>query len=89
MNKYEQRAAQQRRMALKSSTTMSTAAIALLVVILLILGLSGSAPSTFFGRGAVAVAIIWLIVRQLARRSRGKASKAAQPDPQSQLHLNE
>ena len=88
MNKYEQRAAQQRRQAMKSSATMWTAAVALVLVVLLILGLSSSAPSNFYLRAAIGVAVLLLILRQVARRSRGKMPKAAEPDPQSRLNLD-
>ena len=87
MNKYEQRAEQQRRPAMKSSMTMGTAAIALLAVVLLIIGMNSSAPQVFFSRSAVGLAVLLLIIRQLGRRSRGKAPRAAQPDPQSRLDL--
>jgi Flp pilus assembly protein protease CpaA len=88
MNKYEQRAEQQRRSAMRSSMMMGTAGIALLAVVLLIVGLNNSAPQTFFSRAAVGVAILLLVLRQVSRRLRGKAPRAAQPDPQSKLNLN-
>lgn len=88
MNKYEQRAEQQRRASLRFSMMIWTAGIALVVVVLLILGLSSAAPQRFFTRGAIVVAILLLILRQLSRRLRSKGSRAAQPDPRSTLKLN-
>lgn len=88
MNKYERRAEQQRRPAMQSSVTMGTAGVALLAVVLLIIGINSSAPQTFFTRAAVGLAVLLLILRQLGRRSRGKAPRAAQPDPQSRIDLH-
>ncbi len=88
MNKYEQRAEQQRKAALRFSMMIWTAGIALVVVVLLILGLSSSAPPRFFSRTAIGVAILLLILRQIARRLKGKGPRAAQPDPRSKLKLD-
>jgi hypothetical protein len=88
MNKYEQRAAEQRKAALRFSLMIWTAGIALVVVVLLILGLSSSAPPQFFTKGAIAAAILLLILRQLSRRLRGRGPRAAQPDPRSTLKLD-
>ncbi len=89
MNKYEQRAEQQRGSARRSAMTMGTAGVALLAVVLLIIGMNSSAPRVFLSRAAVGLAVVLLIVRQLGRRSRGRAPRAAQPDPQSKLDLDE
>lgn len=88
MNRYEQRAEQQRRAALRVSMMIWTAGIALVVVVLLILGLSSAAPPRFFSRIAIGVAILLLILRQIGRRLKGKGPRAAQPDPRSRLNLN-
>ena len=88
MNKYELRAEQQRKTALRFSLMMWTAGIGLVVVVLLILGLSSSAPLRFFSKGAIAAAILLLVLRQLSRRLRNKGPRAAQPDPRSTLKLN-
>ena len=89
MNKYEQHAERQRRSAMRSSMVMGTAGIALLAVVLLIVGLNSSAPQSFFSRTAVGVAVLLLILRQLGRRRGGRPPRAAQPDPQSRLNLDE
>lgn len=88
MNRYEQQAARERRSPVRSSMTMWSAAGALVVVVLLILGLSSSAPSSFYTKGAIAAAILLLVLRQVGRRMKGRASRAAQPDPQSTLKLD-
>ena len=89
MNRFEQRAVQQRRAALRSSMTLWTAALSLVVVILLIMGLRGSAPSSFFSKVTIGVAILLLVLRQVSRRLRAKGTpRAAQPDPKSTLKLS-
>jgi hypothetical protein len=88
MNQYEQRAEQQRRAAMRFSMMIWTAGLALVVVVVLILGLSNSAPHSFFSKAAIAAAILLLILRQLGRRLRGRGSRAAQPDPRSTLKLD-
>ncbi len=88
MNRYEQRAEQQRRAALRFSMMIWTAGIALVVIVLLILGLSSAAPPRYFSRTAIALAILLLILRQISRRLKGKGPRAAQPDPRSKLKLN-
>lgn len=88
MNQYERRAQQQRRPAMKSMT-MGTAGLALLAVVLLIIGMNSADPQAFLSRAAIGLAIALLIVRQLGRRGSGKAPRAAQPDPQSKLHLDD
>jgi len=88
MNKYEQRAARERRSTARFSKNLWTAALALVVVALLILGLSSSAGPSFYSRGAIGLAVILLIIRQLSRRSPGKGPRAAEPDPRSRLNLD-
>jgi hypothetical protein len=88
MNKYELRAEEQRKATLRFSLMIWTAGLALVVVVLLILGLSSSASPRFFSRGAIAAAILLLVLRQLSRRLRGHGPKAAQPDPRSRLNLD-
>ncbi|MGA8029455.1 MAG: hypothetical protein WB992_20120 [Bryobacteraceae bacterium] len=88
MNKYEVRAEQQRKGALRFSMMLWTAGLALVVVILMILGLSSSAPRGYFTKAAIGLAIVLLIVRQVTRRMKGKAPRAAQPDPRSRLKLD-
>ena len=88
MNRYEQRAEEQRKAALRFSLMLWTAGIALLVVLLLIVGLSSSAPPRFFSKAAIAAAILLLVLRQLSRRLRGGRPRAAQPDPRSTLKLD-
>jgi hypothetical protein len=88
MNKYEKRAQADRKAALRSSMTIWSAGLALIVVVVLIMGLSTQAPSGFYSKAAIGVAILLLIVRQLSRRLRGGAPRAAQPDPKSSIKLD-
>jgi len=88
MNKYELRAEQQRKAAPRFSMMLWTAGLALVVVVLLILGLSSSAPSGFFSKTAIGLAVLLLILRQTTRRLKRNAPRAAQPDPRSRLNLN-
>ena len=88
MNRYEQRAEQQRRSGLRFSLTMWTAGLALVLVVLAILGLRSSASPRFFSRVAIVVAVLLLILRQVARRLKDKSPRSAQPDPQSRLNLH-
>lgn len=88
MNRYEERAQKERRAALRSSLTMGTAGLALIVVVLLIVGLSSSAPPRFFTDAAIGAAVLLLILRQVARRMKGRTPRAAEPDPKSKLHLD-
>ena len=88
MNKYEQRAEEQRKAALRFSLMIWTAGVALVIVVFLILGLSSSAPPRFFSKGAIVAAILLLVLRQLNRRLRRRGPKAAEPDPQSTLKLD-
>jgi hypothetical protein len=88
MNKYEKRAMAERKVSMRSSTTLWSAGIALILVVVLILGLSASAPSDFFKKAAIVVAILLLVVRQLSRRLRNGAPRAAEPDPKSSIKLS-
>lgn len=88
MNRYEQRARDQRAATLRFSAMLWTAGAALIVVVFAILGFSTSAPREFWYRGAVIVAILLLILRQVSRRLRVQNPRSAQPDPQSRLNLH-
>ncbi|MFL6447205.1 MAG: hypothetical protein ACJ746_05895 [Bryobacteraceae bacterium] len=87
MNKYEQRAQQQRRGPLGMSKMLWSAAAALVVVVLLIVGLSSSAPPQYYSRMAIGAAIVLLVMRQIARRTAHRRPRAAEPDPKSRLNL--
>ena len=87
MNKYEERARQERKAALRFSMMIWAAGAALIVVVVLILGLSSSAPPRYWSRAGIVLAVLLLILRQVARRLRSKAPRAAQPDPRSRLNL--
>jgi len=87
MNKYEQKAEQQRRDAMGMSKMLWTAGAALVVVVLLILGLSSSAPPQYYSRMAIVASVILLGVRQIARRTARRRPRAAEPDPKSRLNL--
>lgn len=88
MNKYERRAEQERKAALRFSMMIWTAGLALLAVVIAILGLSTSAPSSFWSRSAIALAVLLLVLRQLSRRLKNRRPRAAEPDPRSTLNLH-
>jgi len=88
MNKYEQRAKAERKAAVRSATSIWSAGLALIVVVVLIMGLSTSAPSSFYSKAAIGVAVLLLIVRQLSRRLQSNAPRASQPDPKSSIKLD-
>ncbi|MBV9265591.1 MAG: hypothetical protein JO061_05420 [Acidobacteriaceae bacterium] len=87
MNKYEERAVRERKAALRSSMTLWTAGLALIAVVFAIIGLSSGAPSQFWSRAALVLAILLLALRQISRRLRGRTPRAAEPDPKSRLNL--
>lgn len=88
MNKYEEQAGLQRKAALRSSMSVWTAGLALIVVALIILGLRGEATPGYFYKGALAVAILLLVLRQVGRRLKANGPRAARPDPKSTLKLS-
>jgi hypothetical protein len=87
MNKYEERAERDRKASLRFSMMMWTAGAALIVVVVMILGLSGSASPQFWSRAGIALAILLLVFRQVARRMKGRKPRSAAPDPRSKLNL--
>jgi protein-S-isoprenylcysteine O-methyltransferase Ste14 len=88
MMKYQERAEQRHRAARKSSMTVWTAVLALVLVVLLIVALGSSAPPRLAYQGAVVLALLLLVLRQVQRRLKGRVPRAAQPDPKSSLKLN-
>lgn len=88
MNKYEEEARLQRKAVLRSSMSIWTAGLALVIVALIILGLRGEANPDYFYKGALGVAIVLLILRQVARRLKANGPRAARPDPKSTLKLS-
>jgi len=88
MNKYEEQARQQRKAALRSSMSVWTAGLSLIVVALVILGFRSEAPPEYFYKGALAVAAVLLLLRQVARRLKTSVPRAARPDPKSTLNLS-
>lgn len=92
MNKYEKRADRDRKSTLRSSLLYGMAGIALVLLFLVFLGTSSAAPSGFWQKVAIVVAVVLLILRQmqrqLARKGHNKKSRAAEPDPQSRLNLD-
>lgn len=88
MNKYVERAEQQRRAGLRFSLSVWTAGLALLAVVLVILALSSSAAPRLGPVAAIVLAVLLLVFRQLSRRLKTRGSRAAQPDPKSTLKLD-
>lgn len=87
MNKYEERAERDRKASMRFSMMMWTAGAALVVVVVMILGLSSSASPQFWSRAGIALAILLLVFRQIARRMKDRKPRAAMPDPRSKLNL--
>ncbi len=71
-----------------STRSLWTAGLALIVVVLVILHLNGGLEPSAYSKVAIGVAVVFLVGRQVSRRSKGKRLRAAEPDPQSQLHLD-
>jgi hypothetical protein len=93
MNKYEERADRTRKSALRSSMLFGMAGVALALLLLTALGSRNSAPSGFWSKVGVVAAVLLLMLRQIQRQLRRKGNtkkpRAAEPDPQSRLHLND
>lgn len=88
MNKYEKRAEQDRKAAMRSAMMAGTIGLILIAVALLILGMSNSASLGFYQKVAIAIVVLLLILRQVARRLRRKSRGPATPDEKSQLKLH-
>jgi hypothetical protein len=73
---------------MKGNLNLMSLGATLVVVVLLVLGLSYAAPSNYYSRIAIVAAVVLLVLRQLTRRGKGRKSKAAEPDPRSQLNLH-
>lgn len=78
----------ERAASVRSSTMFWTAGAGLVVVVFAILGFAASAPREYWYRGAIVVAVLLLLLRQLSRRLRLRNPKSAQPDPLSKLNLD-
>jgi hypothetical protein len=93
MNKYEERANRTRKSALRSSILFGMAGVALTLLLLVAFGSRNSAPSGFWSKIGIVAAVVLLILRQMQRQLRRKGNskkpRAAEPDPQSRLHLND
>jgi hypothetical protein len=88
MNRYEEQAKLQRKAALRSSMSIWSAGLALVVVAMLIIGFREGAPPDYFYKGAIAVAVLMLLLRQIARRLKTNGPRSARPDPKSTLKLS-
>jgi apolipoprotein N-acyltransferase len=88
MNRFERESNTQRRAVLRSSTALWTAGLLLVAIAFGIAGFSAGAPTQFWSKAAIGLAVLLLILRQVNRRLRGRAAKAAEPDPKSRLNLN-
>ena len=71
-----------------STRSLWTAGLALVAVVLVILHLNGGLEPSAYSKVAIGLAVVFLITRQISRRARGKRLRAAEPYPQSQLHLD-
>ena len=88
MTPQEQRTERERAATLRFSTMLWTAGAGLIVVIFAILGFATSAPSQFWYRGAIVVAILLLVLRRVSSRLRVRNPRSARPDPRSRLNLD-
>ena len=89
MNKYEQRAAQERKAALRSSMKIWTAGAALIVVAVAILVLSSSAyVSILLEIGDTRCNFAACVATGKPALPKHKRPRAAEPDPQSKLKLD-
>jgi Kef-type K+ transport system membrane component KefB len=86
MNRYEKRAQQERKTAMQASLLAGTIAVALIALALVMLGMNSAAPVSFYKKAAIAVVILLLLLRYVARKLKSKDG-AAKPDPESQLKL--
>jgi hypothetical protein len=88
MTPQEKQSERDRAAALRSSTMLWTAGAGLVVVVFAVLGFSTGAPREFWQRGAIVVAVLLLVLRQVSRRLRVRNPRSAQPDPLSKLNLD-
>ena len=87
MNRFEQRAEQERKAGLRLGILLSMVGIGLIVAILAFIGAAGSGPSMYWRIGAGVAALLLLILRFMTRRlNKGGGPKA---DPQSMLNLHD
>ena len=90
MNQYEERSKRERKSTLRFSLLMGVVGLGLAGLALAGLGVITAAPQHFWSKAIVIVAVLLLVIRQIMRRlnAQGK-SRAAEPDPQSRLKLND
>ncbi|HEX7360272.1 MAG TPA: hypothetical protein VF283_07255 [Bryobacteraceae bacterium] len=88
MNKYEQRAQQDRKKALRGAMMAATVGLILVAVAIMILGLGNSASLAFYQKVAIAIIILLLILRFVNRILKRKSKGPAHPDEKSQLKLH-
>lgn len=87
MNKFEQRAEQERKAGLRLGILLSMVGVGLIVAIVGFVGAAGSAPATYWRIAAGVAAVLLLVLRQMTRKlNRGGGPKA---DPQSMLNLHD
>lgn len=88
MNKFETRSRQQQKSTMRVSVLMGVLGLAFAVMALAALGLIFAAPQRFWSVAIVVIAVLLIIMRQTMRLLNKRASKAAQPDPDSVLKLD-
>ena len=90
MNRYEERNSRERKSTLRFSLLIGVVGLGVAILALAGLGVVSAAPQRFWSRTAIVAAILLLVMRQIMRRLNAKGkSRAAQPDPQSRLNLND
>ena len=78
-----------RALQMKGNLTLMSLAVTLVIAVLVFLGLSYAAPSRYYSRTAIVAVVVLVVLRMVTRRIKGQKSKAAEPDPQSRLNLED
>ncbi len=89
MNSGNRHGNERRASQMKGNLNLLSLAVTLVMVVLVVLGLSYAAPFRYYSRTAIVAVVFLVVLRMVTRRRKGQKSKAAEPDPQSRLNLDE
>jgi high-affinity Fe2+/Pb2+ permease len=87
MSNFDKRTPAERKPAAPSMTAIWGIGVALLLTVVLIFVLSKSGATSFNSKAVIGLAILLLLVRLVRRYMRSGVSRAAQPDPKSNIKL--